>query len=440
MAALLGCCFLLASLQTPCKANDWPQWRGPLGTGAIELNEQSEGAPTTWSSTENIRWKCPIPGRGHSTPVVLGDKVFLTSAIPIGDPLPPRMSGRPGEHDNLAVSSKYQFVVICIDRASGAIQWQKTVLEAIPLEGGHISASLASASPVVDEQHVYAMFGSHGLYCLDHAGNLIWEKQFGQMHSKHGHGEGASPALYDNTLVVNWDHEEQSFIVALDAESGTERWRRNRNEVTSWSTPIIIEVDGKRQVVVCGTDRVRGYDLESGDTIWECGGLSANIVATPVFDAQRRILVVGSSYEIRKMIALNLVDATGDLTQSAHVIWSRIRGTPYVPSILLVNDGVYFLAHYQNVLTRVQIEDGDEAPGPMRLGDLANIYASPVSDGRHVFITDLEGTTMVITATEQPKLVSVNRLEEPVSASIAIGGAELFIRSDKHLFAIEKDN
>ena len=264
---------------------NWPQWRGPSGTGvAIDADP-----PTEWSETKNIRWKTPLPGRGHSSPIVFGDRVFVTAAVPVGPKLPPRPSGRPGAHDNLPVDHEYRFVVIAINRADGSVVWEKTVHQAVPIEGGHYTASLASASPVTDGVHVFAYFGSHGLYCLDFDGNLVWEKQLGEMHTKHGHGEGSSPALSDDTLLINWDHEEQSFLVAFDKSTGEERWRRDRQEVTSWSSPLILKQDGETQAIVCGTDRVRGYDLSNGDVIWQCGGLSANIVATPV--AVRRNLV-----------------------------------------------------------------------------------------------------------------------------------------------------
>ena len=408
----------------------WSEWRGPNANG-VALNSKP---PIEWGTEKNMRWSTAIPGRGHSTPVAFGDRIFLTTAIPIGAKLPPKMSGRPGEHDNLAVDSKYQFVVLCVDRKKGAIVWKKVVHEAIPIEAGHNTASLASASPVIDEQHIYAHFGSHGLYCLDFDGNLEWQKNFGQMHSKHGHGEGASPTLSGSTLILNWDHEEKSFLTALDKSTGNELWHRDRDEDTSWSSPIVIDQSGKKQVVVCGTNRVRGYDLRSGETLWQCGGMSSNIVATPVF--ANGVLYVGSSYEKKVLMAIDLNGATGDITGSKHILWSRTRGTPYVPSMLLYDESLYFLTHYQNILTRVHCPTGKDSPGPIRLGSLGSIYASPVGANGYVYITDLSGTTEVITHTEIPRTVAVNRLDENVNASLAIVGNEILIRGEKHLFCI----
>ncbi len=425
--------FVVLIFGLPVSSADWPQWRGPHGTGVAP-----HAKPVTeWSSEKNIRWKTRLSGRGHSTPIVSGNHIFVTAAMPIGPHLPPRTSDRPGAHDNLPVTQRHRFTVTAIDRNSGEVQWEKTVHESIPREGAHYTASLASASPVTDGNRLYASFGSYGLYCLDFDGNILWQKHFGQMHTKHGHGEGSSPALHDETLVVNWDHEESSFIVAIDTQSGNIRWRRDRAEVTSWSTPLITNVDGATQVIVCGTDRVRGYDLETGEDVWQCGGMSANIVATPV--AENEIVYVGSSYEKRMLMAIRLTDARGDVTGSNHVIWSRARGTPYVPSPLLYEGALFYLAHYQNVITRVIGETGEDAPGAMRLGELGNVYASPVGAGGNVFITDLDGTTQVITNSDIPRTVAVNRLGEPISASMAIVDREIFLRGEEHLFCIAEE-
>lgn len=412
----------------------WPQWRGPTGTGTAAPNARP---PIDWNESENVRWKTPLPGRGHSTPIIWGDRVFVTAAISTGESLKPRMSGRPGAHDNLPVDHKHQFVVFAMDRSDGSIVWRRVVHEAVPHEGGHYTASLASASPVTDGKHLLVSFGSRGLFCLDFDGNVVWEKQLGQMHSKHGHGEGSSPALFGDRLIVNWDHEDESFLLALDKATGRQLWRKDRREVTSWSSPIIVQPDGVAQVVVCGTDRVRGYDADTGDVVWECGGMSANIVATPV--AADGFLYVGSSYEKRVLMAIELAAARGDITATDHVVWTRSRGTPYVPSPLLCQGALYFLTHYQNVLTRVTAKTGEDAPGAMRLGPLGNIYASPVAAGGHVYITDLDGVTLVITQSEIPRLVAVNPLGERVSASAAIVDDEIFIRGDHHLFCIAEN-
>ena len=428
--------FLMAMLVVCARASaedNWNQWRGALGTGEASQNSRP---PIVWGEDENVRWRTKIPGRGHSTPIVWQGSVFLTTAERVGKPLSPRMSGRPGAHDNAPIDSRYRFKVVAIDRANGNIRWSTTVGEAVPQEGGHRSASLASASPVTDGTHVYAFFGSHGLFCLDFEGNVVWQRQLGQMHTKHGHGEGSSPALFRDVLVVNWDHEGDSFVVAIDKHSGKDRWRKRRDEVTSWSSPLVVDYDGRVQVIVCGTSKTRGYDLRNGDTLWECGGLSANIVATPVFS--EGVLYVGSSYDSRALMAIRLQGAQGDISDTDHVAWSRSRGTPYVPSLLVADRGLYYLSHYQNVLTRVDAGSGRDAPGPMRLGELSDIYASPIAAGGYVFVTDLDGATMVITDGDTPRAVAVNRIGESVSASLAVVDQQLFVRGETNLYCIEE--
>lgn len=414
-------------------AKFWPQWRGPLGTGAAPHADP----PVEWGEDKNIRWKVELPGRGHSTPIVWGDRIFVTAAEPFGEALPPRHSGRPGEHDNLPVTHRHRFIVMAIDPRSGKTLWQKTVHEALPHEGGHNTGSLASASPVTDGQRIYAFFGSYGLYCLDFDGELLWKKQFGAMHSKHGHGEGTSPVLHGDTLIINWDHEEQSFLAALDKRNGDEKWRVKRDEVTSWSTPIVIEHNDAAQIIVPGTHRLRGYDLSSGKVIWECGGLSHNIVASPV--AGHGMVYVGCSYDLRAVLAVRLEGAKGDITDSDNVVWRRTRGTPYVPSLLLYEDAVYFLAHYQNVMSRVNAKTGAYEPGAFRLGGLASIYASPVAAAARVYITDLEGATLVITHAAEPKVLALNKLNDTFSASAAMVGKEIFLRGNRWLYCIAEE-
>lgn len=416
------------------QSGNWPHWRGPMMNGS----SSSANPPVIWSENKNVRWKTPLPGLGHSTPVIWGDKLFLTSARPVGEPLEkPIADSAPGAHDNYPVTNRYEFIVLAVDRNDGRILWEKQVHQALPHDGAHYTASLASQSPTVDADHVYAFFGSYGLYCLTHDGESVWQKSFGRMHSKHGHGEGSSPALSGESLVINWDHEEQSFVVALDKLTGKEQWKVKRDELTSWASPIIVQQDGRDQVIVNGTQRVRGYDLKTGGVIWECGGLSANVVASPV--AGNGIVIAGSSYEKQAMMAVRLVGANGDLTGTDSVLWTRNRSTPYVPSPLLYGDVVYFLRHYQNVLSRVDIETGKDDGGPFRLGELRNIYSSPIGAADRIYVTSREGLTIVISHSREPGMLAINRLEDQFSASAVPAGNSLFLRGEKFLYRLAED-
>jgi outer membrane protein assembly factor BamB len=412
----------------------WPQWRGPAGTGVAPHAQP----PVEWGENKHVRWKTALPGKGHSTPIVWGERIFLTTAVPYGEAVKPPFPNRPGAHDNLALTRPHKFVVLAVSRKGGKILWQQAVHKELPHEAGHVSGSVASASPVTDGEHVFAFFGSRGLYCLDTHGKLLWKKNLGQMHSKHGHGEGSSPALHGETLIVNWDHEEGSFLVALDKRTGQQRWRVARAEDTSWATPIVVEHGGRAQVIVPGTHRLRGYDLASGAVIWECGGLSSNIVASPV--AANGVVYVGSSYDTRALLAVRLDGARGDVTGTDRVLWTRHRGTPYVPSPLLYGDSLYTLQHYQGLISRLDVKTGEDQGGPFRLGAIHNVYASPVGAAGRVYVTSRDGVTQVMTHGEpMPRMLAVNRLDDTISASAALAGRELFLRGERYLYCIAEE-
>lgn len=412
----------------------WPRWRGPLDTGSAPRGDP----PTKWSETKNIRWKTPLPGEGHSTPIVWADRVFVTAAIPYGKQQAPKKIHIDGVHDYRPVTRALEFAVIAINRSDGKIVWRKTVRKALPHEGDHYTGTMASNSAVTDGKNVYAFFGSRGLHCLSFRGEQKWSVDLGKMRIKHGHGEGASPTIFGNTVIVNWDHADQSFIAAFDKRSGKQLWKTKRDEVTSWSTPIVVKVDGKPQVIVNGTKRMRGYSLETGKVIWRCAGLSANIVASPVHSGG--VVYAGSSYVKRGMMAIRLAGAKGDISSSKHVLWRYRYGAPYVPSLLLYGDSLYFLNHYQPVLSRIDVKTGKEPEGPYRLYGLRNIYASPVGADGRVYITDRSGATLVISNGKEMKILATNRLGEPVNASPAIVGTDLFLRGDQHLFCISEQS
>lgn len=434
LAAMVG---LLASNvgaeEAPSDVNplrQWGQWRGPLGTGvAPESNP-----PIEWGEGHNVRWIAELPGLGHASPVVWGDRVYVTSAVPVGEPLPPKPSQAPGAHNNLPVTQRHQYVAIAIDRSNGQIAWQRTLHEALPVEQGHYTASQASNSPVTDGERLYAFFGSHGLFCLDREGNVLWERFFGEYDSFHGHGEGASPALYGDSLIVNWDHQGQSFVAALDKRTGRELWKSDRKEITSWATPIVVEHNGKPQVIVSGASRVRGYDLETGEVLWECAGLSDNVVASPV--SADGILYAGNSYVVKALFAVRLDGARGEISQSDNVLWRRSAGTPYVPSPLLYGEWLYYINHYGSVMTRVHGPSGRDDPGEFRLPGLREVYSSPVAAADRVYVTDRDGETVVFAHGADPKLLASNHLDDSFSSSAAIAGDEIYLRGERKLYCI----
>lgn len=413
---------------------EWPQWRGPTGTGAAP----EATPPLTWSESKNVRWKIPLAGRGHSSPVVAGGKIFLTLAVPVGDGVAPVFDNAPGTHDNVGVTHTHSFRVVAVDLATGKVVWEREVARQFPHEGGHATGSLASNSPVTDGTSVYAFFGSRGLYCLDTAdGSLRWKHDFGKLTTHHAHGEGASPVLHGGTLVVPWDQESGSRVVALDAATGRELWASPRDEITSWSTPVVAVIAGSPQVILSASQRIRGYDLASGRPIWECGGMSRNVIATPVAADGR--VYCGCSYDRRAMIAIALEGASGDITATDHMLWSTNQRTPYVPSPLLYDGRLYFLSHYQGILSCLTGATGERAALPTRLNDLDDIYASPVGAAGRVYITDRSGLTVVVKHDSSLAELARNQLDDHFSASAALVGPDLLLRGEQHLYCLREE-
>ena len=416
----------------------WPAWRGPLGTGV----SPSGDPPTEWSETKNLKWKVEMPGGGHATPVVWGDRIYvLASVSKPGDAAPQTAPAapppEPGQRPaRVKPTTTYQFVVMALDRATGKEIWRTVTREEIPHESGHETASQASASPMTDGEHIYAFFGSRGLYCLDMNGKVKWEKDLGDMRTRAEFGEGASGALHGDMLVINWDHEGDDFIVAFDKRTGTERWRVARDEPTSWSTPLVVEDAGRPVVVVSATKKVRAYDLKTGEEVWSCGGLGANCIPTPVADSGT--VFVMSGYQDPAALAIKYAGAKGDLTGTDRVAWKLDRGTSYVPSPLLYDGRLYFLDRFKASLSCHDLKTGQVHFSDARIEGLGNIYASPVGAGGRIYILDRTGVGAVIRSSEKLEVLAQNKLDDTFDASPVIAGGDLYLRGHKYLYCITK--
>lgn len=404
----------------------WPQWRGPLGTGASPVADP----PTRWSESENVRWKVAVPGRGHASPVVWGDRVYLLTAIPPQGGAGPAAAERSGT----VASAPLRFAVLALDRATGETIWQRTAIEAAPHEGTHLDGSWASASAVTDGRRIFAHFGSRGLFAYTDEGEELWRKDLGDMTTRRGFGEGSSPALHGETLVVNWDHEGASFIVALDAATGRELWRRERDEVTSWSTPLVVEVSGRPQVVVAATGRTRGYDLANGEIVWEAAGMTTNAVPSPV--AADGLVYVTSGFRGNALQAIRLAGARGEISGSEAIVWSYDRDTPYVPSPALHDGLLYMLKSNSGVLTALDAATGEILYGPVRLPGIDGAYASLVAAGDRIYVAGRGGTTVVLAAGPEFRVLAENRLDEGFDASPALAGRDLLLRGHGHLYCL----
>jgi outer membrane protein assembly factor BamB len=440
---ILLCLALLASLAPAATAEtnsiadplrNWPQWRGPLANGVAPL----ANPPVEWSEKKNVRWKVELPGKGHSSPIVFGDRVYVMAATPVGPAKKPVLDSAPGVHDSVPVARTNQYLVMALARSDGRTLWKTIVHEGWPHEGGHETGSPVSNSPVTDGRLLYALFGSRGLYCLDTNGAVKWHKDLGKMQTLHAHGEGSSPVLYRDTLIVNWDHEGESFLVAFDKVTGKQLWKTARDEKTSWSTPLIVEHEGRPQVVVSATKRVRGYDLATGKELWECDGLTDNVVASPV--QWRDMIIAGNSYYKQAMVAIRLTGAAGDISGTTNVVWRLNRLTPYVPSPLLYDDTHYHLRHNQNVLVRLDPATGQLRGEPVRLDGIRDfIFASPVGAAGRIYITGRDGATVVLRHDAGNATLAVNRLEDSFSASAALVDREIYLRGERFLYCIAEE-
>lgn len=416
-------------------ARQWPQWRGPLGSGVAP----HALPPLEWSETRNVRWKVEIPGRGSSTPVVWGDLVFVTTAIPSDKPAErpaaaaPLASGGFSHPEVSAPQGAFQFAVLALGRGDGQPRWKTVVREEFPHEGTHKDGSFASGSATTDGERVYAFFGSRGLHCLDLSGKPLWQKDLGRMSIKLGFGEGASAALHEDRLVVVWDHEGESFLAAFDKKTGRELWRRTRAEKTTWATPLVIAHADATQVVTSGSDRVRAYDVKDGRPLWEAPGLTANVIPSPV--AGDGLVFLTSGFRGNALMAVRLAAAQGDIAGTPAIAWRYDRDTPYVPSPLLYQGGLYFLKSNSAILTRLDASSGEKSFSE-RLDPLRNVYASPVAADGRVYVVDRDGAAMVLEAGATLKTLAVNRLEDGFDASPALVDRDLFLRGKRFLYRI----
>lgn len=411
----------------------WPEWRGPRGTGVAP----SADPPTTWSETEHVKWKVAIPGKGLATPIVWDDRMFLLTAVATDEKVDidaSDASDRQGWMNPVTPDAVTQFQVLALRREDGSVLWQRTARSAVPHDKTHGDASWASNSPVTDGERVFAYFGSEGLYCYDWQGRRIWERDFGDMQTRNSFGEGSSPTLFGDTLVVNWDHEGASFIVALDKHSGEERWRVARDEPTSWSTPLVVQHQGVAQVIVSASNAVRGYALDSGRELWSCGGMTLNVVPSPVFGHGR--VYVASGFRGNALLAIDLDKARGEITDTDAVAWTISRHTPYVPSLLLAGDWLYMLKTNHGKLSCVNAKTGSVAYGPEQLDEMSGAYASPVAAADRVYVLGRKGRCVVLRQGETFDVLAVNLLDDRFDASPAIAGDELFLRGHQFLYCI----
>lgn len=424
IASLMASAAVIAAAQTA--APEWSQWRGPFNTGMARGK-----APLKWDDT-TVKWKTPIPGRGHSSPVIAGNRLFLTTAVPTGKGTPPRGPGRAG--GGSAAGLEHRFEVLAIDRATGGIAWQRTATTATPHEGYHgVDGSFASNSPVTDGARVFAFFGSRGLYAYDIDGTLLWRTDFGvKMRMDMAFGEGTPLTLHDNRLLLHFDHLDTGFLVMLDAATGREIWRTKRAEPYNWAAPYVAMHDGRRQIVVSGLT-VRGYDFETGAPVWEAGGLGENTVPQPV---QHEDLIFAMSGHTVKMLMAIRLGRRGVLTGTDAIAWSTARGASYTPSPLL-HDGRLYVVSDAGRLSVFNATSGNPIYQQVRLPKPYNFKASPVGADSKLYLATEEGDVVVVKMGDTFEVLATNELiDQSFIASPVIVDGDIYLRSRTHLFRI----
>lgn len=414
--ACVMCVVFAFSSEASVQADNWPHWRGESGNGV-----STTATPLTeWSDTKNVKWKVALPGLGSSTPIVWQDRVYVTCAESL--------------EEGGAELPRMRFLVSCYDRNSGAVVWQQTAIEARPHEQTHQTNGFASASPCTDGKQIYVSFGSRGLYCYSMEGELKWKKSLGQMQTRNMFGEGSSPTLAGDKLIVPWDHEGQSYLYALDKQTGNILWQTSRDEPTCWATPLVIEHKGRRQIIMNGQNHARAYDLQTGAELWRCGGQTQRPVASPVH--AEGVVYIGSGFR-GSFLGAFLPDGTGDIAGTPNVLWTKHKDTPDIASLLLTQDRLYYYKEKTGLLTCINATTGDPYYETQRIG-LSSIYASPIAAGGYVYLTDRDGTTVVIEDAPELKIVARNSVGETVDATPVPVDKQLFIRGQKHLFCIAK--
>lgn len=440
LAASLVVCLASAAMAEDADAN-WPRFRGADARGV----STNTGLPDTWSPTENVEWKTDIPGRGWSSPVVWGDRVFLTTTVGPGEEEAPQKGLYFGGERDAPAGAPYQWKVLCLELSTGKLLWEKTVHEGTPAMPVHKKNSYASETPSTDGTHVYACFGNVGIFCLDFDGNAVWDFPLAPVRMRFGWGTAASPVLYGDRLYYVSDNDDASFLLALDKHTGKELFRVAREgELSNWSTPFVWQNDQRTEIVTAGWKGNRGYDLD-GNLLWTLNGMSTIVIAAPY--AADGLLYISSGYVGDKLRPLYAIKpgATGDITpadgatSSAGVAWSDRLIAPYNPSTL-VQDGRLFVLFDRGMLSCFDAKTGTAHYEKQKIEGSAGFTASPWAVGDKLFCLDEDGACFVIQAGDSYTLLHTNKLAEDdmCMATPALAGDRLILRTLARIYSIRK--
>jgi outer membrane protein assembly factor BamB len=424
----------------------WPQWRGPGGLGiSAEKNLPTEWQPATADKPAvNIKWTTEIPGRGHSSPIVAGNLVFVTTSIK-GAEVPGRKAPvhlnfdyTPGyvHPDAVDIEFKEALKVLAIDANTGKVAWERTAYDGVMFDDRHRKNTYASPTMVTDGEHVYASFESAGLYVYDLKGNPAWKKDLGTI-IKAGLGPGTSPVLYKNLIILQCDQEmgTGSHIIALDKKTGDEVWRADRTTRRSWATPLIVNTGSRDELIASGAEMVISYDPATGKELWRANGTQSHPIPSPV--ATKGLVFLSAGSQAKVVMAMK-PGGSGNLKDSKDLLmWRYNKGAAYVPSPIAIGDYLYLLSD-AGLMTCIDAVTGERKYEGGRVPVPATFFASPVAFEDKILLTSEDGDSFVIEAGPVHKVLQTNTVGEPVYASPAIANGTIYIRGDKHLFAIRK--
>jgi outer membrane protein assembly factor BamB len=423
-------------------AQNWPSFRGPAASGVADGKEPTA---VKWNAAtgENILWKTPLPGVAVSSPIVWGDRVFVSTAVS-SDPSSGIRTGLYGDVEPAKDVSKHSWKLVALDKRSGKVLWERVAHEGIPKTKRHPKSSQATATPVTDGRHVIVSFGSEGLYAYDVDGKLLWTRDLGVLNAgwfydpDYEWGVGSSPIIWKNLVIVQCDIQKNSFIAAFDVATGQPAWRTPREEIPSWSTPAIFENNGRAELVTQATTFIRGYNPESGKELWRLSGNSEITIPTPIVGPG--VIIVTNGYRgVQPIFAIKPgasgdITLKGDATTNEFIAWSTNRGGPYIPTPVIYGDLLYVLA-INGVLAAYDVKTGQRIYQE-RVAGGGSFSASPVAADGKLYLTSEDGDVFVVRAGPKYELLATNTMSQVIMATPAIANGVIFIRGLKDVFAV----
>jgi len=421
---------------TACSAQNWPSFRGPNASGFADHQQ----LPAIWKQKE-ILWKTPIPGLAHSSPIVWGDRTFVTTAVSsrAGASFKRGLYGDGDASDDLSVQ---EWKLLCLDRKTGAMLWNRVAYQGVPKEKRHMKGTYANSTPATDGQVVVAFFGSQGIYAYDFSGKLLWKRDLGRINvgaydlPGYEWGPASSPILYGELVIVQCDQQKGSFLTALNRKTGEIVWRTEREELPSWGTPTVYPGRQRAELVTNGSNFIRGYDPATGEELWRLGGSSKITAPTPVYSGD--LIVVASGRQPEAPIFAIRAGSNGDITGAGKSIaWRKQQRGSYMPTPLIYGGLVYVLGN-AGILDCYDLKSGTEIYRQRIPHQGSGFSASPVASDGRLYLPGEDGDIFVVTVGPEPQLLGKNEMGEPLMATPAIAGRMLIVRTEHHLWAIGK--